>query len=294
MSASVAVPELRQVSGVIPRDYIESIRASIANNKEQSNRRDRAGLLEAIRQQQEQQEVVQEEKNVKEETAKPSKFKFVSKIKEWVGVKKEKRENKIFEKVRNQMVCNALGVTPKEMEKFKKDLANKQDVRTTEATSGDLLRDSMNVYQGQAGANARADKEIKKTAVMAGITIGGLALPSVAAGVTALLSAPLAVGALAIGGLLIGIKKYKKAKVGSVADASEKYRNYMEKLESFMNESDDFLQLVEKDNKLIMEQRKNLSKKEFKKWCEEYSKQKYNDLKQQIAQQQETKDEAQI
>lgn len=290
MSASVAVPELRQVSGVIPRDFIESIRALMVNNNEQTNRRDRAGLLEAIRQQQEQQEVVQEEENVKEETAKPSKFKFVSKIKEWVEVKKEKRENKIFQKVRNQMVCNALGVTPKEMEKFKKDLANKQDVRTTEATSGDLLKDSRDVYTGQEGANYRAKRDLVITGLAGTITIARLLIPSF----KAFMDLSVVVGSMAVCTVLWATRKFRKARKTNTADASEKYRNYMEKLEGFMNESDDFLQLVEKDNKLIMEQRKNLSKKEFKKWCEEYSKQKYNDLKQQIAQQQETKDEAQI
>lgn len=271
---SVATADLRKVRAVVPQDIIQ---AGLYENY-----LDKQRFFEQLN-----QHLNNETEEKEQEASKPTKFKLVSKIKAFVQTRKEKRENKIFDKIRNDMIANAFGVSPKELEKYKFDYANKQEIANPE-TVGEVLRDSRDVYQGQAGANARSTRDIKRSALMTGVTVGGLAIPflstkfaflgTFAAGVSALISAPLVAGGLAIGGLILGVKKYKKAKVGNTADAAEKYRSYMEKLDNFMQESNNFLSLVDKDNSLILEQKKKLSKKEFKKWCDEYSKQKYEEF----------------
>ncbi len=273
---SVAVSELRKVSAVVPQDIIAQ---GLKDNYEDKKR-----FFDYINQHMNKKEDVKEK-----EEQKPTKFKLVSKIKEAKIIRNKKRENKIFNKIRDNMIYNAFGVTSKDLEKYKSDFENKQNIQN-QVSTGDVLRDSRNVYEGQAGANARSARDIKRSALMTGVTVGGLAIPflstkfaflgTLAAGVSALISAPLVAGGLAIGGLILGVKKYKKAKVGNTADAAEKYRSYREKLENFMEESNGFLTLVDKESALIMEQKKKLNKKEFKKWCDEYSKQKYNEYQQ--------------
>ena len=270
---SAAVAEIRQVNATIPVELQEMICQGKINMPK---------LFEDVNNFQS-NEFVKEEKPKE----KPTRFKLVSKIKSFIQDKKTERENKIFDKVRQQMIYNAFGVKSKDLKKYEKDYANQDENKDTTSV-GELLRDSRNVYMGQEGSNKRSAKDMLKELVKTFGKIGKLLLPiviakyafvdKIAGKVAAFLGFPGVVAGLAIGGLFVAYKKYKKAKVGNVADAEEKHRSYLEKLNEFMTESTDFLSLVDNEKELVMQKQKELSKKEFKEWCGTYSKQKLKEV----------------
>ncbi len=208
---------------------------------------------------------------------------------EFVSSSEKTKDEKTVEKIRNEMICNVFGIRSfKKLEKYQFDYANMDNMEDMPSV-GEVLEDSRNVARGQRGANARSRKDMRNDAIKTSFAVGGLMLPYLTskfaalgvlvAKVSAIITLPAVAIGMAVSGLLWGYKKYRKAKVGNLADANEKQRNYIAKLGNFMQEAVQYSEMVEKDSELILEKKKTMKKKDFKKWCDEYSKEKYEELK---------------
>lgn len=186
------------------------------------------------------------------------------------------KELKEFEKIRERLIYGAFGLSKKEyqelIDKFNKIQAGEG---VASRKLGDIVRDKINVLNGQLGSNKKDSKEMAKTAVEWGVGVGAMYFSGIASAVSQAVASistlfPYMGVVLGAVGLAWAYKKYKKASKGNISDASEKQRDCEDALKEVVEKINSFVSSIEQDKEMLLDKKNKLSKKEFNKFIDEY------------------------
>lgn len=219
--------------------------------------------------------------------------KIASKVEEW----KEKRQvraearqvakdEKMFDKIRTQLIEKVFNLSAKEIEHFTKSLAKFEKDISKDLSDKDVVSDSVNVANGSLGAEKSANRTFNmflvggaSSLVGAGltVTIGKSINDLMTAGVMAMFaSIGAGAAALLVTGIQFAVKiaynwYYKhKAAPGNRSDTKEKERAAIEKIKELFSKIEKFTEEIKKDEKMLVETRKTMSKKEFNVFLDKY------------------------
>lgn len=209
---------------------------------------------------------------------------------EKVAARQAIKDEKIYSQIRSQLIEKVFNLSAKEIEHFSKSLAKFEKDVNKDLSDKDVISDSVNVANGSLGAEKSANRNFNmfliggaSSLVGAGltVTIGKSINELMTAGVTAMFaSIGAGAAALLVTGIQFAIKiaynwYYKhKAAPGNRSDTKEKERAAIEKLTELFSKLEKFTEEIKNDEKMLVEKRKSMNKKEFDSFLDEYLKTK--------------------
>ena len=228
--------------------------------------------------------------------------KFASKIAELKAKRQERAEarqvakdEKIYSKIRTELIEKVFNLSTKEIEHFTKSLAKFEKDINKDLSDKDVVSDSVNVANGSLGAEKSANRTFNmfliggaSSLVGAGltVTIGKSINDLMTAGVTAMFaSIGAGAAALLVTGVQFAIKiaynwYYKhKAAPGNRSDTKEKERAAIEKIKELFSKIERFTNEIKNDEQMLVEKRKSMSKKEFSAFLDKYLESKIDVIK---------------
>ena len=116
-----------------------------------------------------------------------------------------------------------------------------------------------------ASVGASATTAATVSAGVAGLMSSIILTPAIAGGIIATVAVATVLG-------VITIRRIIKRKKGEASDSIEKERKALEDIKSLMQKIEDLNKIIEKDMVGLLEKKKTMGKKEFKKYLEEYGK----------------------
>ncbi len=195
--------------------------------------------------------------------------------------KEEIKENKLFQKIRKQLLKSTLkelGLKSEDLDKYANKFAEYQNAPQRPNQFIDNLKDSENVANSARTAVKVGDKETAKKVATFGVTVAAFASAKFVAvqALIASISATIPFLGVALGGATLAyyLKKRVKARQGEKSDFSEKDRAFEEYLTSLEEKLRQFDNIINQDKSLIIEKNKVMKSAEFKKFIADYAKQK--------------------
>lgn len=263
------------VNGIMPSDFAKEIED--ARERRKREKEERAAQKAALK-----------EQKAAEKAAKAE-------------AKQAAKDDKLFIKIREDLITKVFGADAKKIEGYKQILAEFQnDEKRKPKNAAEEIDNSIDVAKG-----ARAtEKSTKRTVIKAGTAIisGGLGAGLAAEGLTSTASGVIgetilaAAGAagFALGatiGLVIGavlykacdfiITLYRSSKIQKFnrADTAEKEAVAVEKIKIFLEKVEKFTDEITKDKQMLVNKRRELGKKKFEEFLQEYITSKLGFLK---------------
>lgn len=205
------------------------------------------------------------------------------------------KDEKLFEKIRTELIEKAFNLSAKEIEHFSKSLTKFEKDINKDLSDKDVVSDSVNVANGSLGAEKSANRTFNmfliggaSSLVGAGltVTIGKSINDLMTAGVTAMFaSIGAGAAALLVTGIQFAVKivynwYYKhKAAPGNRSDTKEKERAAIEKIKELFSKIERFTNEIKNDQQMLVEKRKSMSKKEFSAFLDKYLESKIDIIK---------------
>ena len=205
------------------------------------------------------------------------------------------KDARIYDKIRAQLIKKVFDYSPKEIEAFARNLEKFQEDSGEILTDKDRISDIVNIANGARGTESGASRAFKwllvdgaSSLIGAGLTVTvGKSINEVMTAGAMAMFAGLGAGAALV--LVTGVQAllkiaynwyYKrKASTGNRSDTKEKERAAIEEITNLFNKIENFVQEIEKDEEMLVEKRKSMSKKEFDAFLDEYLKTKLDFLK---------------
>ena len=211
---------------------------------------------------------------------------------EYAQAKQIIKDEQIYNKIRSRLIEKVFDYSPKEIERFAKNLEKFQEDSGEVITDKDKLSDIVNIANGARGTERGASRTFGllcfSTLAGAGltVTVGKTINEAMTAAAMAIFTGLSAGAALVLVTALQAVSKlaynwyYKhKAASGNRSDTKEKERAAIEEITKLFNKIESFAQEIAKDEKMLVEKRKSMSKKEFDAYLDEYLQTKLDFIK---------------
>ena len=209
-----------------------------------------------------------------------------AKMQERAEARQVKKDEKIFAKIRAELVEKVFHRSEKHLNGVKEKIDEFKN-KTQGMTEADQVDNLINIADG-----ANADTNTSLTALgiggvstAGGVLVGGiesnaLATLSLIGGATLPITIPFIVGAaLAAAGLGVSAWVVMKTLKGKKSDTLMKQLGGMEKAQEFIEKIDKFVKEVENDKAMLIEKKKSMNKKDYEKFLETYIQSKADFLK---------------
>lgn len=178
--------------------------------------------------------------------------------------RKAAKDEKQYQKLREQIIAKTCDMTEKELLEYKEDM---------DAIESMSAAEKFIQLKNNADQAARVRKANKRNLRLAGASIA-LTVAGFATSALAPFAAPLSV----VSGYY-SIKTLKKSQKGNKSDELLKRQDQKEGFDELFDMYEDLSTMVEKDKDMLMEKKKTLSKKEFKEFMTNYIATKKEELK---------------
>ena len=187
--------------------------------------------------------------------------------------KKQAKDDKEFNKLRQGMIAKALGVSRKELETYYADYQAENDGDTRQNDNrADKLKRARGIFKVQRGANNNDKKDTIKGVVT---SLGALLIGSTI--LSSFITLPVQIAACTVG-IGYSLYRYNKRKGGNRFDEHDKQEHYEELLNSFMDDAKKLDDAIMEDREAIEKAKSVMSKREYKRFRNDYLKSKIEEL----------------
>lgn len=182
---------------------------------------------------------------------------------------KHQKKLKKEQSLRIKMIATAMGVSSKDLLAYCSDYVQFQQ-GATRLTDDRMTRLKRNrgIYKVQHGANKN---DFKDTTFHVIKSISIMSVPSLLkmAGISFVLPPWVTIGAT-VTSLAYSVYRYNKRKMGNLADENAKQEGYEVDLNSFVEDMTKLNQVMDRDKAFLEQKKRELSRREYKKFREEY------------------------
>lgn len=198
--------------------------------------------------------------------------------------RQEKKDNKIFEDIRSQLVEKVFERTNSDLKRMNKFIEKYKKYEQDGVSEASSVDNSMNIANGAYETINSKKRNREQFALSSIFSIGGIATtiagvfnPGVSIPLT-LLGAGITGISVIVQGIYLLIDKIR-AKKGDKSDFIVKYKDSIEKLNIILTKIEKFKTEIENDKEMLISKKKSMSKSEFDAFLDSYLKGKVDFLK---------------